>query len=150
MLRFKQPTRVTILVRKRSPLWQPTLVSSGPIIEEALSALHVKPSEAQHKFLVNEKWPFLNIFVFDIYHKSYRSASAHIPEQLSVLTVDCRDKGITVSIAGSFRRHEVNARVAQHHNLNGWEGEPPFFADYTLSTPVSYLDPRDSSFLKTS
>lgn len=130
MLGFKQPTRVTILVRKRSPLWQPALVASGPIIEEAL---HVKPSEAQPKFLVNEKWPVLNMFVLDIYHKSYRSASAHIPEQLSVLTVDCRDKGIAVSIAGSFRRHEVNAQVAQHHNLNGWEGEPPFFANYTFS-----------------
>ena len=120
------------------------------IIEETLSALHIKPSEAQHKFLVNEKWPFLNIFVFDLYHETYQSASAHFPDHLPVLVADYSRKGTTVSIAGSFRRDEVNVRVAEHHNLNGWDREPPFFADYTLSTPVSYLDPRDSSLLRSS
>lgn len=59
---------------------------------------------------------------------------------------------LSTRIAGLGRRlqpqgYEVNFRVAEHHNLNGWDREPPFFADYTSSTPVSYLDLRDSSLL---
>ncbi|KAK3167497.1 hypothetical protein OEA41_010624 [Lepraria neglecta] len=129
VLRHRPPMRVLILIRQASSLWQSASVSSDRIIEEALATLHVRPSDAQYKFLVNEKWPFLNLFVFALYHGAYRSASAHFPHDLPVLVVDYNRKGTTVSIAGSVRRREVNVRVAEHHNLNGWDREPPFFAD---------------------
>ena len=138
------------MVKKASLLWQPASVSSEKVIEKAKSALHLEPIKVHHRFLVNEKWPFLNIFVFDLYHETYRSASGHLPEDLPVLVVEYGRKGTAVSVAGIVRRHEVNIGVARHHNLNGWNCEPPFFADYTLPTPVSYLDPRDSSLLASS
>lgn len=77
-------------------------------------------------FLVNEKWPFLNLFVFDLEHGAYQSASAHFPHELPVLVVDYNRKGTTVSTTGSFRRREVNVRVAEHRNPNGWDREPLF------------------------
>ena len=149
MLRLEKPTRVVVFVRNSNPLWHLASTSPENIIEEALSALRVQPSPTQRKFLVNEKWTLLNIFVFDLYHEAYRSAAAHLPSQLPVIIVDYARKQTKASVASSFRRSEVNNGVAKHHNLNGWNNEPPFFADYTSSTP-SYPNPRDTSLLSSS
>ena len=134
-------------MRNTSHLWQLASTSSKEIIDKALSALHVEPREAQFKFLVNDKWPLLNIFVFDLHHEAYRSASAHYIERLPVVIVDYGRQRTDVSIAGSFIRDQTNTRVAELHNLNGWDSKPPFFADYTSSKRLSYQKPRDTSLL---
>ncbi|KAI9674973.1 MAG: hypothetical protein M1817_001379 [Caeruleum heppii] len=145
-LRLQEPTRVVAFVRKASLFWQSACTSSSAIVAETLSILDVQPSQSQEKFLVNEKWPFLNLFVFDLYHDAYRLTSAHLPCQLPVVIVDFARAQNKVSFAPSFRRDEVNAGVAMHHNLNGWTKAPPFVVDYTSSTP-SYPNPRDPSRL---
>jgi hypothetical protein len=51
-------------------------------------------------------------------------------------------------MAGPFLEKQVNDRVARHHNLNGWEKVPPYYADYTTSKPMSYQNPRDTALLE--
>ena len=109
--------------------------------------LHMELSESRYKFIVRENWPLLDILVFDVYHDTYELASAHIPSELPVILVDYSAKGARASIAPGFRRDQVNLRVAEHHNLNGWECQPPFYADYTLPKPPSYNNPRDTFLL---
>lgn len=147
ILRSRKPTRIAVLVRNKSHLWSS---ASKKTIEEALSILHVELSEGRHKFLVAEKWPLLDIFVFDVYHDAYEIAFAHLSSKLPVVVVNYGRKGPLASVTPSFRRDQVNLRVAEHHNLNGWKCQPPFYADYTSPKLPSYNSPRNTSLLTSS
>ena len=135
ILQSRKPTRIVVLIRNKGHVW-----SSAPemIVNAAMSTLHVELSEGQYKFLIREKWPYLDIIVFDVHHDTYEISVAHIPSELPVILVNFGSKGAWASMAPSFRCDQVNLSVAKHHNLNGWECQPPFYADYTSPRPPSY------------
>ncbi|KAF2192042.1 hypothetical protein K469DRAFT_346681 [Zopfia rhizophila CBS 207.26] len=139
-----EPTRVAIFARKTSRFW--SAASPTTVIQEALSVLGL--SGTKYTFLVNEKWSRLNIFVFDVFHDTYKVDTGHLLCDLPVIIVDYAREKCTLYMAPSFRRSQINVGVAEHHNLNGWQAEPPFFADHTLSKPPSYDSPRDTALLR--
>ena len=144
LLTLHVPTRVIVLVRRKAQLsGQPP----SAIFEDVLSTLGL--SDTRVLFLVHERWERLDIFVFDLFHTSYNVEFGHWSSSLPVIVVDYGHTKQRTSIAYSIMREQVNDGVAQHRNLNGWHGRPPYMADHTLPEPPSYDCPRDTRLLQT-
>ena len=77
----------------------------------------------------------------------YRSASRHFPKNLLILIIEYSRENTAVSVTETVRYYKINISIARYYNFNGWNCEPPFFADYILFIPIFYLDPRDNSLL---
>ncbi|KAI9891521.1 MAG: hypothetical protein M1814_002644 [Vezdaea aestivalis] len=141
LLKMREPTRVVVTVRRKSPLWQVASSTPEKVIEQAVSVLQKKTDNA--RFLIHEKWDRHIFMVFDLFHTSYQPANGHHCEDLPVVLMFYTNRADRAYMAPLFHRNDTNEQVSEHHNLNGWDREPPYFADHTFSSVPRYPNPRD-------
>ncbi|KAI9891858.1 MAG: hypothetical protein M1814_002243 [Vezdaea aestivalis] len=141
LLEMREPTRVVVIVRRKSTLWQVSSSTPEKVIEQAVSALRMKTDDA--KFLVHEKWDRHTIMVFDLFHTSYQPVNGHHCQDLPVVLVFYTHRADKAYVAPQFHRNDTNKQVSEHHNLNGWDRKPPYIADHTFSSIPTYPNPRN-------
>ena len=141
MLQAQTPTRVAILLKRRSPLY-----SSSPdtVVSAACAALDVP---CNYRLLVIQKWPQLTILVFDVFHSAYDCSTAHHKADIPVLCFDYSPQNSCCKQPSDDFRNQINNYVAKMHNLNGWDQKPPYTEDLTSQEPRTYRNPRDTSIL---
>ncbi|KAF2453044.1 hypothetical protein BDY21DRAFT_145672 [Lineolata rhizophorae] len=122
MLQARTPTRVSVFLRKKSPLYSDAY---DEVARTASSTLDIPPP-GRCRLLAVQVWPRLTVLVFDAFHDGYDAAAAHHVADLPA---------------------RVNVHVAKQHNYHGWAGQPPYVEDQTGRVPPTYSDPRDASML---
>jgi hypothetical protein len=83
----------------------------------------------------------------DIYHALYDFDIAHIVHAMHIVMILLGGSKEKKWFAPSTDAEPVNKRIAQLHNLNGWETWLPFFVKYTSGAVSTYDGPRDVKVL---
>ncbi|KAL5400243.1 hypothetical protein PMIN03_012547 [Paraphaeosphaeria minitans] len=140
-LQTQTPTRVAVLLKKRSPLY-----SSSPdaVVSTTCATLN---ASCDYKLLVIQKWPQFTVLVFDISNSAYDFSTAHQKANIPVLHFDYGSQHTSYKWPSSDFQNLINDQVAKMHNLNGWDRRPPYIEDHTSSEPRTYENPRDTSML---
>ncbi|KAF2454721.1 hypothetical protein BDY21DRAFT_366119 [Lineolata rhizophorae] len=144
LLEARKAARVAVFVRKSSPLYT---ISSNEVVKAACSTLKISIDDSHPTLLFIDKCERLDILVFDVFHVGYVPSTAHHEASLPVVLVDCGKRYSVIKAASEEFRKEVNVSIARQHNLNGWDGKPPYTADHTGPKPPTYPNPRDPSML---
>jgi hypothetical protein len=111
------------------------------IIKHVLSVLGIPKTEPF--LLATEDWGRTLHLVFDLHHTSYDFDTAHIAHEIHVVMVLLGGKKEKEWVALPREAEQVNNRIAQLHNFNGWDKRPPFNAKHTSSEAPTYDNPRD-------
>ncbi|KAF4434347.1 hypothetical protein F53441_13691 [Fusarium austroafricanum] len=139
-LQTRQPTRIAIYLRTKSPLYCLTL---DEVVQRTCSTLDVPYDKS--RILAIQKWTKLTALVFDVFHDEYDVSTAHQKVDLPVLHVDYGRTHSYARVASRQFRETVNNHLATQHNYHGWDCQPPYFEDQTGATPPKYENPRCSS-----
>ncbi|KAI1089508.1 hypothetical protein F5B19DRAFT_372720 [Rostrohypoxylon terebratum] len=142
LLETRVPTRIAVFLRRKSPLYS---APHQQVVFDTCSILQV-PSE-ESRLIAVQKWPQLDILVFEVFHDAYDPKTAHHKADLPVLLVDYgKASSVAKNVSLEFRG-TINKHVASQHNLHGWDAEPPFIEDHTSPGPRKYENPRDTTLL---
>lgn len=133
--------RIVVLLKRTSPLH-----SSSPdtVVRETCSHLAVPDN---HKLLVVQVWPQYTVLVFDIFHSAYDVATSHYKANLPVFRFNYNNKQASIQSTSAEFQNQINQEVANFHNLNSWDREPPYYEDQTSQAPRVYSNPRDTSIM---
>ncbi|KAJ5626712.1 hypothetical protein N7528_004139 [Penicillium herquei] len=146
----QRPYRVLVIISKRSAYWEQAWSATEEIMLPVVKLLQDKnllqptidnnPPELR---LLAKQRRLHVFFVFDIANTAYDFAEAHLPKQnqLPVLIVRMSSRNHGYS-ANPAQRNEINNRIAEIHNHEGWNSFPPFAVDYTVGPPT-YMNPRN-------
>ena len=103
-----------------------------------------------YRFLIQEQWDRVDFLVFALFNTTYDHKTAHHASNLPVAVFDFSRTKDRISVASPMLRKQVNDAVSRHHNLNGWDVYPPYFADHTDNRFPSYTNPRDMIYVEES
>ncbi|KAI0834046.1 hypothetical protein F5Y06DRAFT_180916 [Hypoxylon sp. FL0890] len=142
LLETRVPARIAVFLRKKSPLYSTT---HQQVVFDTCSFLQVPEEES--RLIAIQKWPQLDILVFEIFYDDYDLKTAHHKADLPVLLVDYGKASSVVKTVSSEFREIINKHVASQHNLHGWDAKPPFVEDHTSYGPRRYENPRDTALL---
>ena len=126
-----------VVVRQKSPHYEEP---DATIIDRALSILGI-PGTAT-LYLAREDWDRCKNFVFDVFHASYNFDTAHHVLDITVIMVKLGEQKESKWLANPILKTQVNKSVAQLHESNGWENQPPFFGNHAGGAVPMYESPR--------
>lgn len=141
-MQTRQPIRVIVLVSPHSPHAKKASYSPDGVIQDAFKTLKLTLRDVPHKYLLNQIWDIVNIFVVNLYHDKYDYATAHNKEDLPVIFVNYSRRKVYVSVANGTGRDEANQDVARMLDRNGWDGKLSFFEDHRAGRVPRYPNPR--------
>ncbi|KAI1775275.1 hypothetical protein F4818DRAFT_416142 [Hypoxylon cercidicola] len=142
LLETRVPARIAVFLRKKSPLYS---ITHQQVVFDTCSSLQVPEKES--RLIAIQKWPQLDILVFEIFYDNYDLKTAHLKTDLPVLLVDYGKASSVVKNVSLEFRETINKHVASQHNLHEWDAKPPFIEDCTSHGYRKYENPRDTTLL---
>ncbi|KAI6350993.1 hypothetical protein MCOR25_010226 [Pyricularia grisea] len=146
------PIRVAVAVSSKSPHWTTAWEHPDEIIQMATKYLRekdiIKTDDSTPFFLAKERYATRIMLVFDLFHESYDSESAHVAEQnkLSVSMVSLSTEIVLVNTT-RYIQDEVNESIRLLHDLHGFGSRPPFTVDHAHGNIPTYPNPRWCRYL---
>ncbi|KAI0004034.1 hypothetical protein F4779DRAFT_621507 [Xylariaceae sp. FL0662B] len=142
LLKTRESARIAVFLRVKSPLYS---ITHDQVVRNTCSTLDVPYERSQ--LVAIQKWPKLDVLVFDVFYDTYDLNTAHHKVHLPVLLVDYGKAHSIVKKASPEFDETVNEHVAKQHNYHGWGAKPPYFEDQTGQNPPKYENPRDVTML---
>ncbi|KAJ8133329.1 hypothetical protein O1611_g297 [Lasiodiplodia mahajangana] len=142
LLGTREPARIAVFLRTKSSLYA---LTHDQVVRNTCTSLDV-PHE-KSRLIAIQKWPKLDVLVFDIFYDNYDPNTAHYKVDLPVLLVDYGKASSVARKASHEFSETVNVHVATQHNYHGWNAKPPYFEDQTGHNPPKYENPRDATML---
>ncbi|KJZ69427.1 hypothetical protein HIM_11177 [Hirsutella minnesotensis 3608] len=139
--------RVFVSISSKSKHWAQAYNSAESAVNVALDLIKQRGLVPQDvdtpRLLIEDKFGSRTHIVFDILHDSYRSETAHLPDEghLPVIAVWLGTRE-SVQTATQGLRNKVNDEVRQWHTLMGAERNPPFFFDRSGGAFPIFMDPQ--------